>query len=151
MKYNQLTEVERYQIQAYLKADYSQKEIAEALGRHPSTISREIRRNTGLRGYRPQQAHRLAQERKKAYCHTLITDKTWQRVKDLLREDWSPEQVSGWLKSQSHQSVSIEWIYQHILTDKQAGGDLYKHLRCQKKRKKRYGASDSRRPAQRSG
>jgi IS30 family transposase len=40
--------------------------------------------------------------------------------------------------------ISHEWIYQHVLEDKQAGGDLYKHLRCQKKRRKRYGKYDRR-------
>jgi transposase, IS30 family len=54
------------------------------------------------------------------------------------------EQVSGWLKRYHAIQVSHEWIYQHILADKQAGGDLYRHLRCQKKRRKRYGSYDRR-------
>jgi IS30 family transposase len=65
-------------------------------------------------------------------------------VDALLRQDWSPEQVSGWLKTQEHKSVSHEWIYQHILADKHSGGDLYRHLRCQKQRRKRYGCYDRR-------
>ena len=56
MSYTQLTEVERYQIQAFLKAGYNQNMIAKELNRSPSTISRELRRNRGLRGYRPSQA-----------------------------------------------------------------------------------------------
>ena len=63
--YTQLTRDERYQIYALRKAGHSQKEIAEVLRRNPSTISRELGRNKGLKGYRPEQAHRLAQNRKK--------------------------------------------------------------------------------------
>ena len=54
-----------HQIYALRKAGHSQKEIAEVLRRNPSTISRELGRNKGLKGYRPEQAHRLAQNRKK--------------------------------------------------------------------------------------
>ena len=64
MNYKQLTENERYQIYAMNKAGHSQKEIAELLGRSASTISRELRRNRGLRGYRPAEAQRLSQARR---------------------------------------------------------------------------------------
>ena len=144
MNYKQLTEVERYQIRSFLKAGYTQKAIAQELGRNPGTISRELGRNTGLRGYRPQQAQRLASERKQQHTFRRITEITWQRVELLLREEWSPEQISGWLVNSDLQSVSPEWIYQYILTDKKAGGDLHTYLRCQKKRKKRYGNPDKR-------
>ena len=144
MSYTQLTEVERYQIQSFLKAGYTQKSIAEELGRHPGTISRELDRNTGLRGYRPQQANIIATKRKQLHVRTLITEITWQRVELFLREEWSPEQISGWLINSDFQSVSPEWIYQYIITDKKSGGDLHTYLRCQKKRKKRYGSIDKR-------
>ena len=65
MNYKQLTEHERYQIDAMNKAGHSQKEIAELLGRSASTISRELRRNRGLRGYRPAEAQRLSQARRR--------------------------------------------------------------------------------------
>jgi IS30 family transposase len=68
----------------------------------------------------------------------------WKVVEEKLRQDWSPEQVSGWLKRQAGPSISHEWIYQHILANKHSGGDLYKHLRCQKKRRKRYGSPERR-------
>ena len=144
MTYKQLTEVERYQIHAFLKAGYTKKKIAQELGRHPSTIGRELSRNTGLRGYRPQQAQRLANERKQCHRHTQITDVTWANVETRLKHAWSPEQISQWLTLAGLPSVSPEWIYQYILADKEAGGDLYRYLRCQKKRKKRYGSPDSR-------
>ena len=139
MGYTQLTELERYQIHSFLKAGYSQVDVAKELKRNPSTISRELKRNTSLRGYRPQQAQRLADRRKESHCHTLITDTTWGKVEELLGKDWSPEQISGWLKKENCPSVSPEWIYRYVLKDKAAGGNLYTHLRCQKKRKKRYG------------
>ena len=62
----------------------------------------------------------------------------------LIRLDWSPEQISGRLKAEHDMQVSHEWIYQHILADKLTGGTLHKHLRCQKKRRKRYGSYDRR-------
>ena len=60
MSYTQLTHEERYQIYALKKAGQNQAQIAEILGRNPGTISRELHRNRGLKGYRPKQAHRLA-------------------------------------------------------------------------------------------
>jgi IS30 family transposase len=69
---------------------------------------------------------------------------TWEVVEEKLREDWSPEQVSGWMKKRQGIQISHGWIYQHILADKQAGGDLHTHLRCQKKRRKRYGKNENR-------
>ena len=78
-----------------IRAIFSPKEIADELNRHPSTIGRELSRNTGLRGYRPQQAQRLAEERKVLHCHTQISVSCWEQVERLLREDWSPEQIHG--------------------------------------------------------
>ena len=62
----------------------------------------------------------------------------------MLREDWSPEQISGWLTREEGVSVSHERIYQHVYEDKRRGGDLHRHLRCQKPRRKRYGHYDRR-------
>ena len=140
MKYTQLTQEERYQIYALLKAGHSQTEIAMILNRHKSTISREIQRNTGLRGYRPQQAQRLTDERKATKAQPRISDNVWADVIRLLRQDWSPEQISLWLKAEYDITISHEWIYQYILHDKLSGGNLYRHLRCQKQRRKRYGS-----------
>ena len=144
MKYKQLTQEERYQISALLKAGHDQSEIAMILNRDKSTISRELQRNTGLRGYRPMQAQRLADERRQSKVKTRITDTAWTNVERLLRQDWSPEQISLWLKAEKQMSISHEWIYQYILQDKHYGGDLYHHLRCQKQRRKRYGSYNRR-------
>ena len=144
MRYKQLTQEERYQIHAYLKAGFNQTEIAMVLKRHKSTISREITRNTGLRGYRPKQAQCLTEERRCFKVRPRISHLVWNDVRRLLREDWSPEQISLWLGAEKGISISHEWIYQYILQDKQVGGMLYRHLRCQKQRRKRYGSYNRR-------
>jgi IS30 family transposase len=74
----------------------------------------------------------------------LIAPETWQRIETQLRLDWSPEQISDWLQRTRRATVSHERIYQYVLTNKKAGGTLYKHLRCQKQRKKRYGVRERR-------
>jgi len=142
--YQQLTQVQRYQISALKKNGHSQREIADTIGVHKSTISRELRRNRGQRGYRPQQAHRKALDRHRQKVKRRIRPSTWRLVEEKLREDLSPEQVSGWLEKEQDITVSHEWIYQYILADKEAGGDLHKHLRCQKPYRKRYGQYDRR-------
>jgi IS30 family transposase len=140
MSYTQLTQEERYQIHALLQAGNNQTHIARILNRHKSTISREIQRNTGLRGYRPQQAQRLTEGRRAAKAQARISESTWFDVEQLLKQDWSPEQISLWLKAEPRRVISHEWIYQYILQDKAYGGKLYRHLRCQKQRRKRYGS-----------
>jgi len=142
--YTQLTREERYQIYVLKQAGHQQNEIAKMLDRHKSTISRELRRNRGLRGYRPKQAHRLALARRSAKVRPRFGSPIWRQIKVLIRQDWSPEQIAGRLKIEQRVQVSHESIYQYIYADKRSGGDLYRHLRCQKKRRKRYGAYDRR-------
>jgi len=141
--YTQLTQEERYQIYALKSADHTPTEISRILDRHKATIIRELRRNKGLRGYRPQQAQILASSRRQTKTARLLSSH-WARVKKLLQEDWSPEQISHWLCREESIHVSHEWIYHFVLQDKQAGGKLFTHLRCQKQRKKRYGSPDRR-------
>jgi len=137
MNYTHLTREERYQIYALKKAGHKRSEIAEVLERSVSTISRELARNRGRRGHRPKQAQRMAEERRAMNART-IDDGTWQFAQDRLREQWSPEQISG------HADISPETVYQRVYADKRSGGLLWKHLRCQKLRKKRYGKTDRR-------
>lgn len=137
MNYTHLTREERYQIYALKKAGHTQSEIAKELERSPSTISRELSRNRGGRGYRPKQAHRLACERHASNARQ-IDEATWRFAKARLREDWSPDQISN------HADISHETVYQRVYADKRAGGSLWKHLRCQKQRRKRYGKRDLR-------
>lgn len=141
--YTQLTQEQRYQISVLLKIGQNQTEIAEAIGKDKSTISREVRRNRGQRGYRPKQAHQISLDRRKK-AKPRIQESTWELIESKLQEDWSPEQIADWLKRNTDIQVSPERIYQYIYVDKRAGGSLYKHLRCQKKRRKRYGGYDRR-------
>jgi len=141
--YRQLTQEQRYQIYALKKTGHSPSEIAGVIRVHKSTVSRELKRNRGKRGYRPQQAHGLAMKRRQK-ARSTITAEIWAVVENLLRRDWSPEQISGRLKKERGICISHEWIYQYVLKDKQTGGSLYRHLRCQKKRRKRYGTYDRR-------
>lgn len=77
-------------------------------------------------------------EARRAVNARTIDGATWQFACDRLREEWSPDQIS------KHAEISIETVYQRVYADKRAGGLLWKHLRCQKQRKKRYGKFDRR-------
>lgn len=142
--YIQLTQEQRYQIFAYKKAGYNQSEIAHQIGVDKSTVSRELKRNRGFRGYQPKQAHQFSLQRKKGKVKERINPEIWEWVKKLLEEDWSPEQISGWLNREQRLNISHESIYLFVYRDKSQGGDLYRHLRCQRKRKKRYGSHSTR-------
>jgi IS30 family transposase len=139
-RYTQLTPEKRYQIAAYLKAGWTQTAIAEELVVHKSTISREIKRNQGRRGYRPKQAQEKAHARQQEQRRRpRISPAAWAVAKCLLSWQWSPQQISGWLARNTGFGISPERIYQYVLADKRAGGTLYLHLRCRKQRRKRYG------------
>ncbi len=137
MNYTHITREERYQIYALKKAGLKQYEIAKVLKRSESTISRELSRNCGRRGYRPKQAHSKSMERQSINAR-MIDDATWQFAQDRLLEQWSPEQISG------HAAISPETVYQRAYANKRAGGLLWKNLRSQKLRKKRYGKVERR-------
>ena len=141
--YKQLTQCQRYQIKALMKSGENQTKIAQIIGVNKSTISRELKRNRGQRGYRPKQAQGKAKSRR-SWDRRRIKAETWGWVEDKIREDWSPEQIKLWMETYEEISVSHEWIYHYIYADKRTGGDLHKHLRGQKKRRKRYGSYDRR-------
>ena len=132
---NTLTGEKRYQIHILLHTGQNQIQMPPVVGVHKATISRELRRNRGLHGYRPHQAHHLAQARQVTKRRARPAPTTWQQVETLVRQVWRPEQSRCRLKSAHGQTISHEYIYQ----DKPAGGDLYRSLRCQKSRRKRDG------------
>jgi len=143
MSYKQLTLKQRYEISALLKAGYTQKYIAEAIGVDKSTICRELKRNRFWRGtYEPHHAHAYAQRRHREKRKEIkFTKEVEAFIREKTSEEWSPEQISGYAKRHELFSISHERIYQFILNDKKFGGDLYKHLRHQhKKYRKRYGS-----------
>lgn len=140
MNYTHLTQNERYQIYILSKAGHKRNEIAKLLNRHPSTISRELTRNRGLRGYRPRQAQQLCEERSgNSRNAPRIAPEVWAAAKAELLLQHSPEQVAARLP------VSHETLYRRIYADKREGGDLWRNLRCQKQRRKRYASGQNRR------
>jgi transposase, IS30 family len=137
---------ERYFIAIGLKNKMSHNQIAQAIGRSQSTVSREISRNTGLKGYRCKQADRFAGERHTCKAKAVkMTDEIKYIVSICLQHDWSPEQIAGRLREEEAVSLHHETIYQYLLTDKANGGQLYKQLRHQEKTyRKRYGSAHNR-------
>ena len=138
MSYTQLTREQRYQIYALLKGGHNQTQIAAIVTCHKSTISRELRRNRGHKGYRPLQAQQLSYGRRYKSHPQRIGAQTWLQVELWLLQQWSPEQIAGRLKWEQKATVSHEWIYHYIYADKKRGGYLYRQLRSQKKQRKRY-------------
>ncbi|VAW80201.1 Mobile element protein [hydrothermal vent metagenome] len=146
MSYKHLSLEERHYIEFSIKNEMTLTKIAETLGRDQSTISREINRNTGLRGYRHKQAQHLTQERhyRKSKAAKL-TDDIKKLIEKHVNQDWSPEQIAGRLEKEGVIKLHHETIYQYILADKRSGGELYKHLRHQEKTyRKRYGSAHNR-------
>ena len=146
MAYKHLSLEERHYLELELKAGTSLNNIAKKLSRSPSTISRELKRNKGLRGYRHKQANGLAKSRLKEKAKAIkLTASVKEYINDHLRMDWSPEQIAGRLKEDKLVSIHHETVYQYLLKDKLLGGVLYKHLRHQgKPYRKRYGNKHSR-------
>jgi IS30 family transposase len=128
--YQHVTRDQRSQIYVLKAMELSLRDIAQKIGIHVSSISREISRNTGLRGYRINQADTLARERRSNASRTpkKLTDELKAEIDCKLLEEWSPEQISGRFKLDKI-SISHESIYQYIWKDKRSGGQLYEYLR----------------------
>jgi IS30 family transposase len=118
------------------------------LRRHRSTIWREVRRNAHPTDgrYKVEKAiERASGRRRRARSHPRFRPGQLLRVWRLLRQRWSPEQIAGHLGTSGSLRISHETIYRHIWRDLRRGGHLYRYLRCAlKRRRKRYGAKDSR-------
>ena len=128
--YRQLTLSERYEIFALKKAGHSQMAIADLVGVHASTVSRELRRHKSPTGYYAQAAPRHARQRRLQSRRPTKWTMHFQRLIDLqLRQQWSPEQIADWLRQTHPVSLSHERIYQYLRADQQAGGLWYKQLR----------------------
>ena len=128
MTYQHLSQEERYQIYILMKDGKTQSQIAQLLDRHKSTISLDLARNIGLKGYRRprRQACLLAEERSLGSRNAVqINPKDWDKTVTCLHHKWSPEQIADQV------GISHETIYHHIYADKAAGGSLYQQLRCQ--------------------
>jgi len=135
-----LTKEQRYQIEAYLECGKSKSYIADALGFDKSAIYRELKRNSTKRGkYRADIAQTSSDEKKDRYNYPRKFNDSVKRFIDekLEKEQWSPEQITGYCKKNNIPMVSHERIYQYIRQDKASGGDKYKNLRHRLKHRKR--------------
>ena len=148
MTYHQLTSGERYMLAALRRQGLNKSQIARSLGRHRSTVCREVRRNaTRADGhYRAFTAQERTQGRRsRSRRNQRFSAADFALIDELLCRQWSPEQVAGYLRRTGQLAISHETIYRHVWRDKRQGGLLYTHLRgARKRRRKRYGAYDSR-------
>ena len=137
--YKQLTSEQRYTISVLLQNRMKQKDIAKSINVSPSTVSREIRRNSGIRGrynWETAQANAIRTRRKKPGNHS-VDDSIKEEAKHILvTEQWSPEQISGALAKEG-KHICHETIYRMIRKDKAEGGILYKHCRHRLKHRSR--------------
>jgi transposase, IS30 family len=128
---------QRYQIQIGLAQGLPVSAIAQGIGRHQSTIYREIDHNGGGAGYDADFAQQRASQRGlRSRNARLIPEQTWHAVEHYLGLEHSPEQIAGLI------DISHETIYRHIYRDLKAGGCLHLSLRCQKLHKKRCSGSN---------
>ena len=138
MAYKRITEEERILIYRWSKENISINEIGRLLNRSPSSISREIIRNTGGKGYRPKQAHSKAQERAKRSGRRLFTVEMELHVVECLKRGWTPDIISNRARHEGRPFVCKETIYQYIYEDAKNGGNLWEYLpRAKRKRRRR--------------
>ena len=145
-KFKQSTSGQRYQIYGLKQAGLNQTRIAQKMDVDKSTISREFRRNKGQRGWWPKQAQSLRDERQQACINgKQFSSEYWAEIERLIREDLSPEQATNRLELEGELQISHEAIYRHVTADKRERGNLCRHLRSQKPRRKRYASGQERR------
>lgn len=139
-KYSQLTPSQRYQLAALHKAGHTNDFIAKQLDVHRCTVGRELKRNSSSRQkYNPALAQQFVKDRqadKKHFSFFSTEMKTFIHHK-MKNEQWSPEQICGFCKTQNKPMVSHERIYQYIYKDMKEGGQLYTQLRTQHKRRRK--------------
>jgi IS30 family transposase len=139
MKKAHLTREQRYTISAMHKQGCIQKMIADTIGKDKSVISRELKRNSNMKGkYSFSYAQESAELRKERMKNPrkLLPDLK-KKIILMIKEDFSPQQIEGRLKLKNQPFVSHETIYKIIRSDKQEGGNLYKHTRHKLKHRKR--------------
>ena len=134
MSYKHLTIEERYHIQAYKEAGFFQKEIAEKIGVHPSTISRELKQNSSkvYKRYTATKADKVSSDRRmyaSKESNLKMTKKVKNYIVKYIEEDYSPEQTSATLRIKHNINISFVRIYQFIEKNRLSGGDLHTHLR----------------------
>lgn len=145
MNYRQLTQDKRYQLESLRGLGFNGVTIAAWLGCHPSTVSRELRRNGDSPddgGYKAKRAQSMTRQRRidKGERCRKIQGTLQRHIERHLHRSWSPEQISGRLRLERGIRISHETIYQHVLRDSRRRGRLryclrfggYKHHRFRK-------------------
>jgi IS30 family transposase len=146
MGYSHLSYEQRCMIYPLKKSGSNQSQIAKEIGVHRSTVSRELTRNlskfTGSCSYKPDYENTYAEERKKYKPKCVkMTLALKDKIINMVKQEWSPEKISGYAKKHNLFNISHETIYRFILIDKKQGGNLYLSLRHRhKKYRKRYGS-----------
>ena len=135
MGYHHLSQEERYIVGTMRSTGKSQRAIALELGRSPSTICRERKRNVTRHdgGYRAEKAHSYAKTRRRQSKEEKLDASQWEAVEELLREEYSPDQAAQRLAAQGDFEISHETVYKHVRRDKADGGVLWKHMRIMSK------------------
>jgi IS30 family transposase len=145
---NHINQEQRYTIQVLLEQNFSKSHIATVIGKDKTTIYRELKRNSDKRNfkYTADLATKKCNERPKNKNKKIhFTDEIKQKVEEKIKEDYSPEQITGYFKKEGITCISHERIYQHIWQDKKKKGDLYTHLRTQGKKYRKRGAGKDKR------
>ena len=144
MSYRHFSAKERHTLMYLLQMHLSFREISRRLGRHHTTISREVKRNGRRLGcYLDAPAHRWAVVRRRYPRHTRrrSNQRLLVYVMERLRQDWSPETIAERLKVDHPRSrqlrISPEGIYRWIYEDAAQGGSLYQHLLRRHKKRRR--------------
>lgn len=136
--YKQLNSIQRGQIQAFLFAGYGKKEIAKAIGVHYSTVYREIKRNGNKRSYNAETAEQKNRQRwQRMHRRRKYKGELRQLVRKYLLEDWSPQQIVGYLQRHTSWKLSHETIYKELRDDKANNGELLQHTRHKLKHRHR--------------
>ena len=161
MCYAHLTRAQRYQIEQLVQAGCRVSSIAKKLRVHRSTVYRELNRSGSSAGaYDAHHAQQAAERRarRSAANHPSKPASLWRVVRGLIRRDWSPEQVRGYLQRLGQPTASVPAIYAHVRGQGARSGHLSKHLRFGHKRhrwgihphslQRRSGSSIHDRPAQ---
>ena len=132
---SKLTCEDRIKIEALHKAGLSASKIGIELGKHRSTITRELSRNTHDGLYKANKASSMSKSRRSVCGKRKLTEDNWTQIRVLIQTEWSPEQISGWLKVHPEFGfkVSHQRIYNYINENRKHGGILHESLRRQGK------------------
>jgi len=125
-----ITIEERIKIKALHDEGYGVPKIAKYLKRHKTSIYRELSKRNESGEYEYNYAQKLTSANMGRRGHHKVEEETIRFIEEkIINEQWSPEQISGWLKLKYGIHISHTWIYQHVEKDKREGGELSNHMR----------------------